>query len=412
MKQTLRLVGTIGVLTTCGLNAPVEAIAQEVVQGVVCHAGTIAMRDTAPMLSEVAMRGSTEQPATPPQGPVFLPSRSDPVVQDSPGPQLNVTLTLNVDGVAAPAGIDRPDAIGAVGASQYVQTAGQLWAVFNKADGAMIAGWPRETRQLWQGLSASANTCFTNPSGDVVVLYDQLADRWIFVAFPTFTETFHYCVAVSTTPDATGPYDVCAFPTRLPSDTVSSVPDYVKVGVWPDAYYTAAIPGGGTAGRACAIQRSAMLNHNGLLAGVFPRMICFKKDSANRNLPSTLMPADLEGVSPPPAGAANYYLNIDAATAIIDRWKFHVDFTTPSSSTFGDRVQVSNVASFNPPMQHCLREFPLRPTAWHPAAALDGRPAIHVPTHVSKRASRLGVARRESLRTVRDTNGRSLVRNP
>ena len=45
---------------------------------------------------------------------------------------------------------------------------------------------------------------------------------------PGFTS---YCIAVSTTDDATGSY------ARYEFDFGSNIPDYPKLGVWPDAYY-------------------------------------------------------------------------------------------------------------------------------------------------------------------------------
>ena len=73
--------------------------------------------------------------------------------------------------------------------------------------------------------------CQTDNAGDPVVLYDQLADRWILTQFTSSGPTFFECVAVSQTNDPTGSYF------RYAISTGNNFPDYPKGGVWPDAYY-------------------------------------------------------------------------------------------------------------------------------------------------------------------------------
>src|SRR5207302_324920 len=47
----------------------------------------------------------------------------------------------------------------------------------------------------------------------------------------------------------------------------------------------------------------------------------------------SLLPADLDGPTPPPTGEPNFYLQM-VAPGNLNLFKFHVDFTTPSNSTF------------------------------------------------------------------------------
>ena len=58
-----------------------------------------------------------------------------------------------------------------------------------------------------------------------------------------------------------------------------------------------------------------------------------------------LLPADLDGTTPPPTGSPNYLLTFGTNT--LDLYKFHVDWTTPTNSTFTGPT-VINVAAFNP----------------------------------------------------------------
>ena len=77
----------------------------------------------------------------------------------------------------------------------------------------------------------------TDPSGDPVVLYDQITDRWILSQFTTSglddpSKPFWNCVAVSTTSDPTGSYYRYAFETA----NFQFFPDYPKYGNWTDSY--------------------------------------------------------------------------------------------------------------------------------------------------------------------------------
>ena len=100
--------------------------------------------------------------------------------------------------------VNPPDPDGEVGPNNYVEMVNLTFAVFDKS-GNMLLG-PVDTGTLWSGFAVP--DC-TEPSGDPVVLYDQITDRWILSQFTTSglddpTKPFWNCVAVSTTGDPTG----------------------------------------------------------------------------------------------------------------------------------------------------------------------------------------------------------------
>jgi hypothetical protein len=95
-----------------------------------------------------------------------------------------------------------PDTEGTVGATQYVQWVNTSFAIFNKSTGALTSG-PTAGNTLWSGFGGG---CQTNNDGDPIVLYDKLAQRWIFSQFSVSTTPYLQCIAVSTTSDATGTY--------------------------------------------------------------------------------------------------------------------------------------------------------------------------------------------------------------
>ena len=218
-----------------------------------------------------------------------------------------------------------PDTVGAVGATQYVQWVNVSLAVYSKTNGALVSG-PIAGNQLFASLGGP---CSTTNDGDPIVQYDKAAARWVLTQF-TASAPYTQCVAVSQTSDATGAYNLYAFP--LPTNSFG---DYPKLGVWPDAYYiTFNIFNGNTFGgaRACAYDRAKMI------AGTTATQICFQTSTSYGGL----LPSDLDGTTAPPAGSPNYFVNY--GTSRLNVWKFHVDFATPANSTFTGPTAVSTAA--------------------------------------------------------------------
>jgi uncharacterized membrane protein len=220
-----------------------------------------------------------------------------------------------------------PDTNGAVGATQYVQWVNSSFAVFNKSTGALIAG-PTAGNSLFASLGGG---CAANNDGDPIAQYDKLANRWVLTQFSVTTTPFLQCVAVSTTSDATGTYNVYSF--QYPN-----FDDYPKMSVWPDAYYiTFNMFNGNTfvGADACAYDRNAMLN------GQPATQVCFQQGSSVGGL----LPSDLDGTTAPPAGSPNFLVFF--GTNNLNLFKFHVDFATPGNSTFTGPTVIP-VTAFSP----------------------------------------------------------------
>src|SRR5262245_337950 len=253
---------------------------------------------------------------------------------------LALTPGLNFDGLGqgTPPGFSPccapPDTNGAAGLTQYVQWVNLSFAVFDKTTGALVAG-PTLGKTLWAGFGGG---CETNNDGDPIVIYDKLADRWVFTQFVIRNPAggfgpFFQCVAVSTTSDATGTYNRYQFP-------YTNFDDYPKMGVWPDAYYitfnmfnASATAFLGT--DACAYDRAAML------AGTAATQICFQQAPTVGGV----LPSDVDGRTPPPAGSPNYM--VEFAVNSLNLYKFHVDFATPANSTFSPATNIP-VEAFTP----------------------------------------------------------------
>ena len=210
-----------------------------------------------------------------------------------------------------------PDTNGAVGPNHYVQTVNASFAVFNKT-GTVLFG-PVAINTVWSGFGGG---CQTNNDGDPSVIYDGIADRWVISQFSVSTLPYLMCVAVSTSPDPTGSYNRYSF-----NYGNTNFPDYPKLGVWPDGYYlTVNVFANGSNFTGAGV---AALDRTRMLAGQPATQQLFRTSSAYGGL----LPATLDGSRLPPAGAPNYVVGLGTTSSLVS-WKFHVDWTTPSNSTF------------------------------------------------------------------------------
>ena len=306
--------------------------------------------DVSPPLRDMARQGSPEIPEMAPQEAEELrliplpegfkpPGVPDPVLQRTTAmpPEtldLGPTVINNFDGIGqnVPSGFipccAPPDTNGAVGLTQYVQWVNVSFAVFDKTTTNITLG-PVLGKTLWSGFGGD---CETSNDGDPIVVYDKLADRWVFSQFVVHRGAgpFLQCVAVSTSSDATGTFNRYSF-------SYSNFDDYPKMGVWPDAYYvTFNMFGAGFLGAdACAYDRAAMLN------GQPATQVCFQQGSSVGGL----LPSDVDGHTAPPAGSPNFMMTFGANS--LNLFKFHVDFATPANSTFTGPTTIP-VAPFTP----------------------------------------------------------------
>jgi hypothetical protein len=194
--------------------------------------------------------------------------------------------------------VNPPDPVGDVGPNHYVEMVNLAFAVYSKT-GTMLLG-PVDTGTLWADFAVP--DC-TDPSGDPIVLYDQLADRWILSQFTTRglddpTLPFYNCVAVSTTGDPTGSYYRYAFTTG------TFFPDYPKYGVWTDSYVITTREFGPTVEYGIGVYG---LEKNKMLNGLPARSVRLFLDSALVPLElmgDGLLPADIDGKQKPKTDTA------------------------------------------------------------------------------------------------------------
>src|SRR5688500_11271586 len=150
---------------------------------------------------------------------------NDPVVQKSfgTGALAMPAPILNFAGMGNRNGVYPPDTNGDVGPNNYVQWVNLSLQIWNKS-GVSVYG-PANGNTL---LSGFGGPCATQNAGDPIVLYDQMADRWVLSQF-TGSSPYGECIAVSTSGNPTGSYHRYFF-----QHSTSTFYDYPHMGVWPD----------------------------------------------------------------------------------------------------------------------------------------------------------------------------------
>lgn len=271
--------------------------------------------------------GSLMADPDPPGKLTYGPQDRDARVQDWGGPPLDIPAPIQNFPVGT-GSANPPDPNGDVGPNHYVRMANASFQIFNKT-GTSLFG-PANINTLFSGFGGA---CQTENAGDPVVLYDQIADRWLLTQFSdSVGPGFFLCVALSTTSDPTGAYFRYAFPT-------GTFPDYPKFGVWPNAYVFSTREVNANIIGAYAVDRAQML-----IGNPSPTIISFTNvmnAQTAQYLGDGLLPADLDGSTLPPAGSPSYFVGTSddggpygATQDQIFVWKFDINFANPPASSF------------------------------------------------------------------------------
>lgn len=267
----------------------------------------------------------------PPRGVATDNNAADAALQTAAGPHLDVEQQPNFPGIGEN-GYLPPDPNIAVGPNNIVQVVNVEIAVFNKS-GVVASGYPKTLSSLWSNLGGG---CASNNSGDPIVQYDKLADRFIVTQLGSLSSPYSECIAVSTTNDPRGSYYLYSY------SFGSNLNDYPKFGIWPTssnaaylATYNLFASGNSFVGAdLCAYDRSAMLS------GFPATQVCFTISGDGG-----FLPADLDGSTPPSELSPGYFLNFET-TSSLRLYQLFPNFTTPSSSTLSLVTPDLTVTSF------------------------------------------------------------------
>lgn len=200
------------------------------------------------------------------------------------------------------------------GVTQVVETVNVEFAVYDKT-GTLKKG-PVAIDSLFTGVNS---LCSSNNGGDPIVLYDQIAGRWLIAQLAYSGSSNYVCVAVSTGTDATGTFNAYSFPFG------STLPDYPKFGIWPGAYYFSANMFKGSSflgAQACAFDSAAMI------AGSTASMVCYQGGTSLYNI----LPASVDGTTSPKDPNTGLFLQFVAPGTLNLYQLGSVDFSAGTGS--------------------------------------------------------------------------------
>jgi hypothetical protein len=301
------------------------------------------------------------------------------------GQQVTATATVTVspvnsfDGLAEGAGTASQDVDpnGAVGTKQFMEYVNTEYQAYAKSPPyAAVWSVPQPIGTPWQNGNI-AQCSGADIDLDAVILFDRLASRWVIAGKASTGGTaYYYCIAVSNTDDLSSAsltwyaYVFNLTPYLTNGSTVY-LPDWAKLATWPDAYYVTidmfdtATVDADVGVFACALDRTDMLLGQTMLT---PQ--CFPgPDTLLSNgiyLGHSLIPADVDGTTAPPAGRDEYMVSIENPTNdgvtttsdTINLWDFHVDWTTPANSSFTLTSPSPTVITYTPGCYLFVPGFP------------------------------------------------------
>ena len=240
------------------------------------------------------------------------------------------------------------DPNGAVGTLQFMEWTNVAFQAYDKVTFAPVWATPQFGISPWQNNGISACNSI---AGDGVIIFDRLALRWVVAARTTQPNNYSYCVAVSNTDDLSSKslsWYTYVFPLNaaLGKNAQGNVyfPDWPHIATWPDAYYVAMdlndvnLQYREVGFVVCALDRTNML-----VNGTANAPICFREPNpvtTSVYLGHSLIPADVEGTTPPPAGRDEFLTSIQnpvldgktTTSTTFNLWEFHVDWANPSNS--------------------------------------------------------------------------------
>lgn len=278
----------------------------------------------------------------------------DPVLQ----PPLNsenrieaatATVLQNFDGIGFTA-VNPADPVSATGPNHVIQminaASGAVVKIFDKAGGTVVNSFLLSNITNYQG------------AGDPIVLYDQIAGRWLLNEFgysggvTTYINTLIF--AISATDDPTGSWYVYAFADN------SFFVDYQKIAIWHNAYFGTSndfnTTGTSYFGSSIyAFERSKMLNGDPTAVAIRSRLT----HSTGRYF--SMAPVTQEGPLPSSlSGQFAFYQNdtwtVDPADVdSLYTFEFAPNFTTPASSVISTPTQMA-IAAFDDDLCAATRE--------------------------------------------------------
>lgn len=360
LRQLVLAIVAIGFCGTALAVAPQSVAPDQVIQPV--------RHDTSPPLAELLQIQADQQAADPrpPSPPEYVvPNFDEPGntatnldksfvdaatkgIQRGGGLGSAPPVILSVDGIGqsdAAGNIRPPDTNGDVGPDHYIHYINLHWQIYDKSTGNSVTP-VMLGNTFWAGFGGP---CETSNSGDPVVLYDKLADQWVFTQF-TGTATNRQCFAISTGSDPAGPYH------RYEYDFSPDFNDYPHISIWTDAggensgYYltTHDFLADGMGGFSFQQASFSVVDRNSMLVGDPAAIVRFTDTGFAGASSFGALSAHLESTELPPAGSCGPFVHNRADLDAYLYWELCPDWDSPGDSTLnGPSVVAANTVYDN-----------------------------------------------------------------
>lgn len=330
--------------------------------------------------------------------------------QQTTSNQVNVTLAplTSFDGLGPDpllAGNSQDvDPNGAVGTKQYVEYVNIQYQAYDKVTNAPVFSSPQPIGTPFANSINNGDLFYcdghfplTGPvTGihlDGVINFDRLAKRWVVMGKSDFAGPAYYlCLAVSNTDDLSDPnLGWYAYQYQLTSPVLGTsagtlnFPDWAKLGTWTDGYYVTidleSPPGTGEVElgvAVCVFDRTDILAQTNASPPIVLGPVCTKPavtrdSSSNTYLGHSIIPADIDGTTAPPAGRPEYMVSIEnpsiannqTTSSLINLWEAQVDWaaTPPTLNVTASQLSVDSYTpgcylylNTSPSTTNCVRE--------------------------------------------------------
>lgn len=254
----------------------------------------------------------------------------DPNIQRAFGLNNADTTIQSFDGVPSNNTLVPPDTDGDVGPNHYISMVNCRYSIYTKTGTKLIG--PTNNSNIWSGMPNNSN------DGDGIVLYDEVADRWLISQFslPNYPNgPFFEMVAVSKTPDPTGEWYRYQY-------QFSYMPDYPKLSVWHDGYYMTSNRFSATTTIGLGVGVYVM-DRTKMIAGNASATI--QEFTLANNGPWAMLPADCDGPFPSDTTPCYFmYTKNSSPKAII--YEFKTDWINPANTSFTKVAELA-VNSYN-----------------------------------------------------------------
>lgn len=261
------------------------------------------------------------------------PKNGDPALQNSQrrNPEDLVEPLVVVDGILQnqAGGVTPPDPSGDISPDHFIQSVndgnGTKIKIIDKEGNTVLA--PTNINFLWNELGLTG-------LGDPIVLWDQLAQRWLLTEFADFGSNAMLC-AISQTSDPLGEWNVYEFST-------ASFPDYPKWAVWPNAYVATTNEGGPIP--IYAFDKAAMINGDPVVD-----IQIFYTDPYGGEPFAVSSPVDWNGSTMPPPGSPillsrMYDDSYGPGVDHLDFWELFVDWDNANNSHIDGPISLNTMS--------------------------------------------------------------------